>query len=167
MRIASVVFACLCAVALPLLDQAPPSQGTFVSAAKSTTNYGSNASLVVQVGGGGNASIQFDLSPLPSGVTAAQQSHASLLSAVSSSVWQRRGRLHSPWVAVGLVLLGASVLFMLIVIFPTNKQLLDPTLDSRSSRVTSLFRRWNRLHAIRSLLSATAFGLLLCRAAVR
>jgi hypothetical protein len=27
-----------------------------------------------------------------------------------------------------------------------------------TSRVTSLFRRWNRLHAIRSLLSATAFG---------
>jgi Anthrone oxygenase len=76
-------------------------------------------------------------------------------------------RLHDSWVAVGAVLLGASVPFTLIMIFPTNKQLLDPTLDSRSSRVTSLFRRWNRLHAIRSLLSATAFGLLLCRVAVR
>jgi Domain of unknown function (DUF1772) len=76
-------------------------------------------------------------------------------------------RLHDSWVAVGAVLLGASVPFTLIMILPTNKQLLDPTLDSRSSRVTTLFRRWNRLHAIRSLLSATAFGFLLCRAAVR
>jgi hypothetical protein len=70
-------------------------------------------------------------------------------------------------VAVGAVLLGASVSFTLIVVFPTNKQLLDPTLDSRSPRVTSLFRRWNRLHAIRSLLSAMAFGVLLFRAGAR
>jgi uncharacterized membrane protein len=76
-------------------------------------------------------------------------------------------RLHDSWVALGAVLLGTSLPFTLIVIFPTNKQLLDPTLDSRSPRVTSLFRRWNRLHAIRSLLSDTAFGVLLCRAAMR
>jgi hypothetical protein len=76
-------------------------------------------------------------------------------------------RLHDPWVALGALLLGASLPFTLIVILPTNKQLLDPTLDSRSPRVTSLFRRWNRLHAIRSLLSALAFGVLLCRAAMR
>jgi uncharacterized membrane protein len=76
-------------------------------------------------------------------------------------------RLHDSWVAVGAVLLGASVPFTLIVVVPTNKQLLDPTLDSRSPRVASLFRRWNRLHAIRSLLSATAFGVLLCQAAMR
>jgi len=76
-------------------------------------------------------------------------------------------RLHDSWVALGAVLLGASLPFTVIVIFPTNKQLLDPTIDSRSPRVTSLFRRWNRLHAIRSVLSATAFGILLCRAAMR
>ena len=76
-------------------------------------------------------------------------------------------RLHDSWVAVGAVLLGASVPVTLIVLFPANKQLLDPTLDSGSPRVAILFRRWNRLHAIRSLLSATAFGVLLCRAAMR
>jgi hypothetical protein len=53
------------------------------------------------------------------------------------------------------------------VILPTNKQLLDPTLDSGSPRVTGLFRRWNRLHAIRTILSAVAFGVLLCRATMR
>ena len=46
-------------------------------------------------------------------------------------------RLHDSWIAVGAVLLGASVPFTLIVILPTNEQLLDPKLDSRSSRVTS------------------------------
>jgi hypothetical protein len=76
-------------------------------------------------------------------------------------------RLHDPWVAIGAVLLAASVPFTLIVIFPTNKQLLDPTLDSRSPRATRLLRLWNRLHALRSLLSATAFGVLLWRAAMR
>ena len=43
-------------------------------------------------------------------------------------------RLHDSWVAVGAVLLGASVPFTLIMMLPSNKQLLDPTLDSRSSR---------------------------------
>jgi len=79
-----------------------------------------------------------------------------------TAAWQ----LHDPWVAVGAVLLGASIPFTVIVIFPTNKQLLDPTLDSQSPRATSLLRLWNRLHAIRSLLSATAFGVLLSRAAM-
>lgn len=73
-------------------------------------------------------------------------------------------RLRDPWVAVGAALLGASIPFTLIIVFPTNKQLLDPTLDSRSPLATSLLRLWNRLHAIRSLLSATAFGVLLSRA---
>jgi Domain of unknown function (DUF1772) len=79
-----------------------------------------------------------------------------------TAAWQ----LHDSWVAVGAVLLGASVPFTLIVVLPTNKQLLDPTLDSRSLQATSLLRLWNRLHAIRSLLSATAFGVLLSRAAM-
>jgi len=79
-----------------------------------------------------------------------------------AAAWQ----LHDPWVAVGAVLLGASIPFTLIVVFPTNKQLLDPTLDSRSPQATSLLRLWNRLHAIWSLLSATAFGVLLSRAAM-
>jgi hypothetical protein len=78
------------------------------------------------------------------------------------AAWQ----LHDPWVAVGAVLLGSSVPFTLVVILPTNNQLLDPTLDSQSPRATNLLRLWNRLHAIRSFLSATAFGILLYRAAV-
>src|SRR5262249_27779231 len=41
------------------------------------------------------------------------------------------------------------------------KQLLDPALDPRSAKAANLLRRWNRLHAVRTILSAAAFGLLL------
>src|SRR3989454_10090557 len=55
-------------------------------------------------------------------------------------------------VAVAAVLLGLVVPFTLIVIFPTNKQLLAPSLDSTSEAAAKLLARWNRLHAVRSIL---------------
>ena len=58
--------------------QAPPSGDTFVSANKSTTNYGGNASLVVQASGGGNTFIQFNLASIPSNVAASQLNKATL-----------------------------------------------------------------------------------------
>jgi hypothetical protein len=74
-------------------------------------------------------------------------------------------RLHDPWTVAGALLIMASVPFTLIVIFPTNKRLLDPALDPRSAPTGDLLRRWNRLHAVRTALSAGAFGLLLFRVA--
>ncbi len=65
-------------------------------------------------------------------------------------------------VSAGL-LLGAVVPFTLIVILPTNTQLLDPQLDRRSPRAAALLARWGRLHAVRSGLSLVAFVLLLTR----
>jgi len=73
------------------------------------------------------------------------------------AAWQ----LRDAWVATGAVLLGASVPFTLAFILPTNKQLLDPTLDLQSVRVVELLARSNRLHAVRTVLSAVAFALLL------
>jgi hypothetical protein len=70
------------------------------------------------------------------------------------------------WIALGAILLGAVVPFTLVVILPTNKQLLDPTLDVRSHKATLLLIRWGRLHAIRSILSTAAFVLFLLRLAV-
>ena len=67
--------------------------------------------------------------------------------------------------AVGGLLLLFSVPFTLIVIFPTNKQLLAPSLDSTSEAAAKLLARWNRLHAVRSILSGIAFALLLYRLA--
>jgi uncharacterized membrane protein len=69
---------------------------------------------------------------------------------------QGRGLL----VLVGGLLLGAVIPFTLVIIFPTNKRLLDPGLDRRSAEAAELLDRWGRLHAIRSVLSAVAFGLL-------
>ena len=71
--------------------------------------------------------------------------------------WVQGGGL--PVVVAG-ALLGLNVPFTLIVILPTNKRLLDPALDRGSSEAAHLLGRWGRLHAVRSLLSAVAFGVL-------
>ena len=65
------------------------------------------------------------------------------------------------WWLVGGVVLGAVIPFTLIVILPTNKQLLSPTLDRRSAEAGQLLARWCALHAVRSVLSALALSLLL------
>lgn len=59
------------------------------------------------------------------------------------------------WIVAG-VLLGAVMPFTLIVILPTNKQLLSPTLDRQSAQTERLLARWGALHAVRSVLSALA-----------
>jgi len=58
---------------------------------------------------------------------------------------------------IGGIFLAAVVPFTLIVIFPTNKQLLDPSLDKNSQLALQLLTRWGRLHAVRSVLSLIAF----------
>ena len=67
---------------------------------------------------------------------------------------------HFLW-AVGGFLLGAVIPVTLIVILPTNKQLLDPALDRDSSLAQRLLLRWGRLHALRTILSVVAFVMFL------
>jgi len=67
------------------------------------------------------------------------------------------------WFLVASLLLVSVVPFTLLVIFPTNKQLLDPALDARSGRAVALLTRWGRLHAVRSLLGFLAFLVFLWR----
>ena len=57
---------------------------------------------------------------------------------------------------VGGLLLGAVVPFTLLVIFATNKQLLDPAIAGDLDRTRVLLNRWNRLHAVRSALGLAA-----------
>jgi hypothetical protein len=64
------------------------------------------------------------------------------------------------WLIAGL-LLGSVIPFTLIVILPTNKRLLDLTLDKRSAEAERLLSRWGRLHAVRSVLSGLALLLFL------
>jgi hypothetical protein len=63
----------------------------------------------------------------------------------------------SRWWFTGGVSLIAVIPFTLIVIFPTNEKLLDPSLDKSSELASALLIRWGRLHAVRSLLSVIAF----------
>jgi len=65
------------------------------------------------------------------------------------------------WWPVGGVILGAVIPFTLIVILPTNKQLLNQTLDKRSAQTERLLARWGMLHDVRSALSGLAVLLFL------
>ena len=63
----------------------------------------------------------------------------------------------SVWWLIGGSLFIAVIPFTLIFIFPTNKKLEDSSLDKNSELALGLLKRWGRLHAVRSLLSLTAF----------
>ena len=63
---------------------------------------------------------------------------------------------------VGGELLGSVIPFTLLVIFPTNKRLLDPDLDRQSQLARDLLNRWACLHAVRSALSLGTFVLFVC-----
>lgn len=72
----------------------------------------------------------------------------------------------SVWWLVGGIILVSVIPFTLIVIFPTNKKLLDSALDKSSDEAAKLLARWARLHAVRSVLSLIAsliFIILLAR----
>src|SRR5947199_863227 len=70
------------------------------------------------------------------------------------------------WVVAGA--LQVSVIpFTLIVILPTNKQFLSPTLDRRSVLAERLLALWGTLHAVRSVLSGVALLLFLYLAIFR
>src|SRR5437667_4149674 len=62
---------------------------------------------------------------------------------------------------IGALLIGAVIPFTLIVIFPTNRRLLDSTLDLNSDVPLQLLRHWGLLHAVRTVLSLCAFLLFL------
>jgi hypothetical protein len=71
----------------------------------------------------------------------------------STSAWLYGAGL--PWL-IGGVLLGLVVPFTLVVILPTNNQLLSPNLDKSSTETRELLVRWGRLHAVRSIVSLLA-----------
>jgi hypothetical protein len=94
--------------------------------------------------------------------TVMQASLAALGLVASVGAWlEGRGLV----VLIAGLLLGLVIPFTLIVILPTNKALLDPSLDRDSAEAAALLVRWGRLHAVRSILSAVAFGVLACHLA--
>jgi hypothetical protein len=64
------------------------------------------------------------------------------------------------WLVAGLFILTV-VPVTLIIIFPTNKQLLAPGRDLGSSETRELLVKWGQLHAIRSVLSLIASVILI------
>ena len=61
----------------------------------------------------------------------------------------------------GAVLFFSVVPFTLIVILPTNKRLLEASLDRTSEQARALLVRWGRLHAVRTVVSLAALVLFL------
>jgi uncharacterized membrane protein len=57
---------------------------------------------------------------------------------------------------IGALLIFSVVPFTLLMILPTNRQLLAPTLDRTASATRQLLVRWGRLHAVRTLASFAA-----------
>jgi len=57
---------------------------------------------------------------------------------------------------VGAIFIFSVIPFTLIVIMPTNKQLLDPGLDRASASTRALLEKWGKLHGVRSVLSLAA-----------
>jgi len=82
------------------------------------------------------------------------QASMAMLGLVSSVVAWLAGATF--WWVVAGSLLGSVIPFTLLVIFPTNKQLLNPALDRRSQQTGRLLARWGALHAVRSVLSGLA-----------
>jgi len=64
------------------------------------------------------------------------------------------------WLVSGMVIVSI-VPFTVVVIMPTNKQLLDPALDRRSDKTTQLLSHWGRLHTVRTILSILALVIFL------
>jgi uncharacterized membrane protein len=67
--------------------------------------------------------------------------------------WMQGGGLLWAWAAV---LILAVVPFTLVVIRPTNNQLLDARRDRGSDETHRLLNTWGRLHGVRSALSVAA-----------
>ena len=68
------------------------------------------------------------------------------------------------WWVVGGALLVLVIPFTLLVIMPTNRQLLSSGLNKKSSHTQDLLVRWGRLHAVRSVLSFAALVIFLASA---
>jgi hypothetical protein len=87
-----------------------------------------------------------------------QASLAAVGSVSAAAAWLIGAKLS--WLIGGFFLV-AVIPFTLLVIFPTNKQLLDPALEKDSQRARQLLTHWGRLHAVRSVLSLIAFVIFL------
>jgi uncharacterized membrane protein len=83
---------------------------------------------------------------------------AALAFLAAIGAWRTSGK--SAWL-LGAILIVTVIPFTLLAILPTNKKLLDPSLDRNSDSARQLLIRWGRLHAVRTVLSLVAFVIFL------
>jgi hypothetical protein len=57
---------------------------------------------------------------------------------------------------VGGLIIVSVIPFTLIVILPTNRKLLSPSLDTAAESTEELLSRWGKLRAVRSVLGVLA-----------
>jgi uncharacterized membrane protein len=75
-------------------------------------------------------------------------------SLLAALVWVRDGS--TAWLA-GAALFVSVVPYTLLDILPTNKQLLDASLDRSSQHARALLVRWSHLHVVRTVVGLVAF----------
>jgi uncharacterized membrane protein len=102
----------------------------------------------------GTALAATEFEPSYRRATVMQVSLAVVACAAATSAWLGTGKLG--WL-LGGVLIVAVIPVTLTVILPTNKSLLDPSLDRGSENAKQLLTRWGKLHAVRTALSLAAF----------
>jgi len=90
--------------------------------------------------------------------TVMQASLAVVAFLTAMSAWLLHAGL--AWLVAG-ILIATVVPFTLIVILPTNKKLLDPSLDKNSELARTLLQKWGRLHGVRTGLSLAALVIML------
>ena len=57
---------------------------------------------------------------------------------------------------VAAIMIGMVVPFTLVVIMPTNRQLLDPNRQLESQEIRDLLEKWNHLHTVRTILGLSS-----------
>lgn len=102
----------------------------------------------------GNALAVTEFGPSYHRAAVMQASLAAVGSLTAMAAWWSGS---SSWWLVGGIFLFAVIPFTLIIVMPINKKLLSPDLDKDSDLTHGLLTTWNRLHAVRSLLSFIAF----------
>ncbi len=85
--------------------------------------------------------------------TVMQASLAAIAFLAAVGAWLNGTRF--AWLLGGILIL-AVIPYTLIAILPTNKKLLDSSLDRNSDTARLLLSRWGRLHAVRTVLSVVA-----------
>lgn len=90
---------------------------------------------------------------------AAMQAPLAVICLISSIVSWLLGS--SIWWLIAGIMVGAVVPFTIIVIMPTNKQLLNPKVDKDSPHTKALLEKWGKLHAVRTVLTMAAFVIFL------